>query len=263
MSSCGAAAVDKGLHVLPAALRSGSSVWLAAQETVRPLWLADHLCTVRSGAVIAWHEPEPSIRRAELLLAGDVIADGVFGGSAPIRLQAVVPSTLRVLDEPSTGREALGDDDSALWVLCAMAARVRLAEGHRYNVRTAAVVARLARLVVDWCAAFDTDHVAGPHEEGLSLASIADIVGSTRPTVHRNLLDLERANAVVLRRGGITVRDRIGMIRRAAGVEPYVSLDRSTAGSVTWREAAEVRVGAGVRAVRAAAGTNVKAAKSA
>jgi hypothetical protein len=116
----------------------------------------------------------------------------------------------------------LSDAGTATWLIAGMAARVRRAENYRFNMRAVSVRARVAQFMLDWCRSHRTTHVPGPHCGGLSLAMIGDVVGCARPTVHRHLLDFERAGTVVLEEGGITVEDMSALERRAASAYSYL-----------------------------------------
>lgn len=201
---------------------------MAARRTATPLWLEQNLCVVRSGLLVATHEPRPGIRLAEVLFPGDVLGEGSFGGKPPVTLRAVQASKLVVLDGPAVERLFLTGDPAVRWLLEGMASRVRRTERHTWNVRTSPVRARVARFLLDWCELCGSWHLPGPVRGGLSVSLVADLVGSVRPTVHRTLLGFERAGAVVLWHGGITVTDAGALQRRAAGVEPYLQAPGST-----------------------------------
>ncbi len=229
----------------PAALETGATVTMRARQVATPLWLRDQLCVVAAGTVLARHEPRPSMRRAELLVAGDVVGDGAFGGVGPTFLRAVIPSRLLLFSAPDQDN-ILSDAETARWVVAGMAVRARRAENYRFNMRAVSVRARVARFVLDWCQSHWTAHVPGPHCGGLSLAMIGDVVGCTRPTVHRHLLNFERAGTVVLEHGGITVEDMSALERRAAAADPYLhgvavgdeQADRTTAAARVDQQAA-------------------------
>jgi len=99
-------------------------------------------------------------------------------------------------------------------------------------------VINVARLLLDWCDVNGTVHLPGSFDGGLPLSLLADVVGSTRPTVNRTWLALERAGDLVLEHGGITVEDFSAVRRRAQSAGTYmhgVSARRSDVYSVDQR----------------------------
>lgn len=193
-----------------------------SRQTVPSQWLQSELCIVRSGVLVARYESEPGMRVAEVLCAGDVIADGLFGGRAPITLTATTPVSLAVLDADQVGGALESDPAASLWIIHGMTVRARRAENRQVNLMTTDSRARLSRFLLDWCESGSTAHLPGPFRGGVAQRVLAEVIGSTRHTVNRTLQDFEKRGVIVLEDGGVTV-ERFEVLRRCArGTQPYL-----------------------------------------
>jgi CRP/FNR family cyclic AMP-dependent transcriptional regulator len=212
-----------------------------ARQTRTSLGLQDGLGVLRSGLVLARYESKPGMRVGELLLPGDVVAEGVFGGDAPSELIAVTPVNLALFDPPQV-HALLGRYNGApAWLLRGMSVRVARAENREWNLKTADARTRLARFLLDWCEATTDIHVPGPFRGGFAQTALAEVVASTRPTVNRILQDFERRGVVVLEHGGVTVEDFAVVRRCARGAASYLhAVEASPAATLGHRRPLEV-----------------------
>lgn len=191
-----------------------------ARQTMTSLGLQDRVGVVKSGLLLARYESEPGLRIAELLLPGDVIAEGLFGGTAPDALTAVSHANLVVLGAGDVTALLAGGPPSPL--LRGMTVRVRRAENRQWNLTTTDMRTRLARFLLDWCEVNRTVHLPGPFRGGFAQTVLAEVIGSTRHTVNRTVHDFERRGVLVLEDGGITVEDFAVIRRCARGAAPYL-----------------------------------------
>lgn len=205
---------------LPGSLGNGTQVSLWARQTRAP-WLENHLCVVTSGMVLANYESEPGSRLAEVLVPGDVVAEGICGGQAPSGFTTITSATLVVHDTKSVDDLLVRGGSSADWLLRGMSIRVGRSENRQANLMRTDMRARLSRLLLDWCAVGATTHVPGPFRGGLAQSVLAEVIGSTRHTVNRTLRNFEHRGFVVLEHGGITVEDFDAVTRLAREAKPY------------------------------------------
>lgn len=195
---------------------------MRARQSNASLGLDQRLCLVRAGRLVARLAPEPGLHLAELLLPGDVIAEGAFGGAAPRTLTALTAASLVVVDGPAASNLLVTGGATTRWLLEGMTHRVKRAENRQTNLMTTDLRTRLARFLLDWCQATTDVHLPGPFRGGFTQSVLAELVGSTRHTVNRTLQDFERRGVVVLEDGGITVEDFVVMRRCARSAAPYL-----------------------------------------
>lgn len=187
-----------------------------------PVRLQDHVCVVISGLFIARYEREPGLRVSELLLPGDVVADGVLGASPPGTLVAATAGRVVAVDLARACQLTTSDQDATQWLLKGMAIRAQRAENRQTNLMRADIRTRLAGFLLDWSDAIGGTRLPGPYNGGLTQRTIAEMIGATRAAVNRTLHGLERRGVVELGEGGITIVSFDGLRHAARSAEPIL-----------------------------------------
>jgi CRP-like cAMP-binding protein len=132
------------------------------------------------------------------------------GGACPATTEALLPTTLLVLERTALLELIHRYPDLATALLREFAGRLRMLVGLVEDLALHTVHGRLARLLLQQAEAAEQGEPAPP----MTQAEMAAHLGTVREMVGRTLKSFEAAGLIVLDRGAIRILDREGLRNR-------------------------------------------------
>ncbi len=142
-----------------------------------------------------------------------LLDDGKLRIAAVVALEPVATLALRRTDFDRL-RQTHPTIDGVL--VRALSERVNRLTEQLIEVLFVSAEQRVHRRLRDLSAIYGQASHSGPVSIGLTQEQLAEIAGTSRPTVNRVLAELGRADIVSVRRGSVVIEDPIGLAERSA-----------------------------------------------